>query len=161
MPFPQADPRQSVASFWLARANLGFSSNPTYSQKSPTLTGRGFFGASGGYLPFPQADPRQSVASFGLLARTLVSRQSARRTKSPTLTGRGFFWCVRRDSNPQRRRRRPRFYPVRLRALILLKALLFYYFSSPLASISRAISNFIKIFSLPPLFAFVFRYTML
>ena len=40
-------------------------------------------------------------------------------------------------------------------------ALLFYYFSTALASVSASFSNFIKIFYPTPLFAFVFLYTML
>ena len=43
------------------------------------------------------------------------------------------FWCVRRGSNSEQRRRRPRFYPIRLRALVEANFAL-----SPLCKAQRA-----------------------
>ena len=68
---------------------------------------------------------RQGIET-AFLARTVGSRRDNGIQKNRR--DRRFFWCTRWGSNPERRRRRPIFYPIRLRIRIFLKATLFYYF---------------------------------
>ncbi len=77
------------------------------------------FGAPGEVLPIPlKGNSRQSVAALRLARTREFSPRFPVPTKKHPLSGVS-FWCTRRGSNSQRGRRRPLFYPIRLRVHIL------------------------------------------
>ncbi len=108
LPFPHSGP--------LAKHRAYRRSREPRSQPYPTDTKntpkRGCLVCPSGNCRFRIADPRQSIAPIG--ARANRGTNPIQRTqKTPP---KGGVWCVRRGSNPNRRRRRPLWYPIPPRA---------------------------------------------